>query len=559
MTERTDSQLSSSPQPSTLQPNSESPSQPATLPTLSPAAEWLFNELGQTIVYAKGQSWLSYCVGGKHNVKANAYELQKHSQRLLGVRALSAKAATPATYGELEMYLDLISKMALAHEQGQKQIEDGDYDPKGEVETFLRVNQFHWNSSHQQYFTIAKGNSYVWWSDEELIDELLMREKKKGRRDVYLSALRNIKHQRKITEFTEMWSRISYRPECADAAIEIIGDLFDFFEIELLEVNLVMMQHWLWQLKRTVCGRSKGSYPIMIIFSGLGSIGKSSTLSRGLGSVLNGMVDECSIDGLANVHDARALMSGCYVLELAEMDKGELDMYEIATLLKRRIDHEKISSRTFQHQTKSSVKVSCVLAGTINPRLSEVIYDETGMRRFWEFHCQTQKRLSKERIEELQKIFDRFTTMLQGINENDDHGYWLPGTPVGDKIVAIQSGIVRQDYYEFYLAEKDKYPVGKTDALFQGEVLQQCPFTSEYKAFMTWCTSGNIKTKRNIASVAQYIERHYFCKVTKSGGGFGTMYWVSRKMRLEKMQEVSAVTKTMHKGETGVLREQTGP
>ena len=87
-------------------------------------------------------------------------------------------------------------------------------------------------------------------------------------------------------------------------------------------------------------------------------------------------------------------------------------------------------------QDQAKVKIKFTPISVANEHLYNIIFDETSMRRFFDFTC-GRKDPPKD-FTELNAMLSRFPEALQGIDESDNDGYFEPGSEIGQKIRQIQ-------------------------------------------------------------------------------------------------------------------------
>jgi len=147
------------------------------------------------------------------------------------------------------------------------------------------------------------------------------------------------------------------------------------------ELSTVVMQHWVWQIKRKLYGLPVTDHMCPILQGATGS-GKSTEVTRLLAPV-DIVVSRQSLDQLIDERHYVELSRHyiVYIDEMAGAAKAEL------ARLKSLITDETISGHVFHSQRRAVVKQNATLLGSSNLRVSSVITDETSARRYWELRC----------------------------------------------------------------------------------------------------------------------------------------------------------------------------
>ena len=489
--------------------------------------------------FANDRPYLKYTSGGSHNIPASPESIEKEITRRKGTEHI------PDVSFELiyQRLLELSAAVSL-QESLRKEQEEIDFDPTVYLATFLE--QFSFQTLLRTFTQNDPNGGYNHITRSSIIAQALIPLKFKGvSKQTFDLILTELIVEKQREELSRIRKELKYDSTCTEEVVEIINYFFHFYGVEQTAENLTMTLHWFWQLKRCLYGYPKGTYPIMLVMSGPGKIGKSSFVQFGLKQCLNGMVGASSIGYLSNDNNARAKLSSCYVLELPEMDNGETPPNELNELLKRRIEEDTISTRDHHSMEVGSTMVTCVMLGTTNKTLPEVIYDDTGMRRYWELRCTSNIPID-QRIEESMELWSGLPIVLRGIDEKNEKGYWDTSTDVGKKIIHAQGELVKQDTVEVYLQELDLLPVNKNDIL-PGEAHLLRDFPTFFGSYVTWCGKGGYRLWRNIDSVKTLIIHRYGStiervknpgsKEMKTAQG-AKMYCVSRSKREEILKQL---------------------
>jgi hypothetical protein len=148
-------------------------------------------------------------------------------------------------------------------------------------------------------------------------------------------------------------------------------------------VDVVVVKHFIWQVKRRLYGLPVEDH-VMPILYGPQRAGKS----RAINALLRPVEDFVDAPGdLATIIDERQVfrMTQCYVLvfdEMAKAKKADVD------LLKNRITQDTVRWRILGSNRRASGPNNATFIGATNTSLLDLIYDPTGVRRFYEIKCQ---------------------------------------------------------------------------------------------------------------------------------------------------------------------------
>ena len=176
---------------------------------------------------------------------------------------------------------------------------------------------------------------------------------------------------------------------------------------------------------------------------------------------------------------------------------GALSPDEQSTL-KSMLTGEKMDNRVYgtQNQARRRITFSCISSS--NTHLYDVIFDETSMRRFFDFNCSSMIK-TEEDYADFNIWLNESDKFWMGINENLENGYWNPHNEIGKEILAIQTKYYPtrstitywNEYYEFKPTED------KTDGDVQ----------ARYSEYVSWCKLSGYKSKTLIGFINEIKKR----------------------------------------------------
>ena len=288
----------------------------------------------------------------------------------------------------------------------------------------------------------------------------------------------------------QIFHKIAYDPTMVDPCDRFLHGLYDYLKpTESYEIFKTLMMHWGWECKRRMLGRDV-VWHIWINFFGATGLGKTTLLKM----LCSPMADYTSVTNISMLFDSTreiAKLSEYYVLifdELAVNVEGEPGGFlteDNKATLKSMLTADYLDVRVYGTQRQSKQKITFVPISSANNHLYDIIFDETSMRRFFEFHCTAEKPKDYKGIN---KYLEHSDVFWRGINEDLERGYWDPnGTEIGEEISKIQ-----QSYY----------PTRTTTSMWINAchvMAGNMSGTSAYKAYCGWCreTGNKQKTMQN--------------------------------------------------------------
>lgn len=305
----------------------------------------------------------------------------------------------------------------------------------------------------------------------------------------------------------QIYSKIVYDPSCVDEGRECLSELYQVWKIkEKYEIFETLMKHWMWQVKRKFLNRPV-KWHLWINFSGGTGIGKSETIRIMCKDIFEDFYNETSISKLFDETREVQRLSTKYILNMDELavnatgleDDGRIKPDQKATL-KAILTGEKFDNRVYGTQQQATNRITFACISSSNNHLYDVVYDETSMRRFFEFNCGLIKGSQPIFNHMNERIFPKFVALWKSVNENLDDGYWDPYSEVGDEIDKIQKSYypTKTTVVQWMKENNIKVTTKKTDK----------KASDWYKKYTDWCKEcGFTKVKSKLSFLDELAHR----------------------------------------------------
>lgn len=238
---------------------------------------------------------------------------------------------------------------------------------------------------------------------------------------------------------------ITYDQTCTPYLDEFLEKLYNYWKIEeSFDIFKVMMKQWMWCVKRKLFNRDVRHH-IWINFYGTTGFGKSEFVKR----FTNFLGDFRAEGGLEIFADqGREYKKFCnnFVLffdELSQNNQTTLADAKLTTntlnAIKASITGNEMDVRILGGQEQGKVKIRYTPISAANYHLFDIIYDETSMRRFFEFNVGRTTMPTHKDFDFLNDLLSHSVKAFKGIDESNCDGYFDPETKIGSEIRNIQS------------------------------------------------------------------------------------------------------------------------
>lgn len=392
----------------------------------------------------------------------------------------------------------------------------------------LRTKQFKISTSFSEIETTCDGVVYMPSDIDEMYNHIIAERIEDSTLQQYnvgdiKAALFDWQRDSKMNAVANIFKKIQYDPEYETFSTNYCRTVYDYFGIkESYDIFETLFKHWAWQVKRKMVGKPV-VWHIWINFFGGTGIGKSYFINK-LSDILEEYSTRTTISKIFDDTKEVKRLTEKYILNFDELainrddssNEGALTADEQSTL-KSMLTGEKLDNRVYgtQNQARRRITFSCISSS--NTHLYDVIFDETSMRRFFDFTCSSDIKTEDDYAKFNQWLInsDKF---WMGINENLDNGYWNPHNEIGKEILAIQS----------------KYFPTKSTLTYWNEYYEFCPtedkidgdVQARYSEYVSWCKMSGYKSKTLIGFIneikkrfPELISKHgYPCFFTKERG-----------------------------------------
>lgn len=445
-------------------------------------------------------------------------------------------------YYEYNELMNLLKKKGLSREEVLKAIEcmkdtNNPEQPKVDLKTYIikvlgESKEFKIDPSFSQIWFRAEGQEFYQNSSlEELFDHFkAIKEDDPVLKPYSIGAIeswiKKIAASARNLAQNKLISKIKYDEKYEKDVDPFLKSIYDFFQIkQSFPVFRMMMCHWAWQVKRKMTNRDV-VWHIWINFNGPSKIGKS-WMVRHIAKPFEGFYLEAPIRIIFDDTKEVMKMTNNYIINFEELavnkerspfggGDGTLSKDEISTM-KSIVTGEKLDTRIYgkQAQMKRDITFSCI--STANEHLYDVFFDETTMRRYFEFDCQRTVPGTDEERAELNKHLDDSLKFWKGIDDNRDRGYWEESSKLGKEVFDAQSS-----YYP------TKGPIVEMAKYFDFVKSPTTPTCDSYNTFHDWCRSAGYKFIKSLPSFNAEVAKRFpecigsdglphICFVSKNG------------------------------------------
>jgi len=218
-----------------------------------------------------------------------------------------------------------------------------------------------------------------------------------------------------------------------------------------LEITVIMFKQWIWQVKAFLYNQEVPDPIFINIQSAIQGGGKTAFVNRMAEPIKDYMDPDAKLLHALDERERNRFTSN-YVVFFDELVIGNSsnDYGQAIAAFKQILTSKMVNPRTMYTTKQSKMKRVYSGIGTSNPPMIETIYDDTGMRRFFEIHFNIKQ---GSIYEELQKIDP--LALWQGIDENLPAGFIPADSREFLMLREVQAGYKRADLIDVTLEHGD--------------------------------------------------------------------------------------------------------
>jgi hypothetical protein len=267
----------------------------------------------------------------------------------------------------------------------------------------------------------------------------------------------------------------------------------------------IVLKHFIWQVKRKMFGLPV-TYHMMPVFFGPQEAGKSTVVRDFLCKPIK---DFFASTDFATITDNRSHdIWDNYVLFFDEMGRSAVSHLED---IKRKITEDTFNSRVLGKNADTLVVNRATFIGTTNKDISRLIFDDTGMRRFYQVDC-----LPKLDWAVTQNI--NYLNLWRSVDERSETPL-LADQAMLQRVKRVQSRKRQITMIEKWLRERDWRPFVQEKVMAQAFYEEFVKFEKENNNDRS--DMSNTKFGRDIKDIAMNIPG---LELEKKGTNKGTVY-----------------------------------
>lgn len=309
----------------------------------------------------------------------------------------------------------------------------------------------------------------------EKCDEAITLEGLEVKKDYITPIMQNILNEiknAKVTEYRALMkydASIGYSEEDRNARVKA---LLRIGKIEASAVNIEMMKHLIWSIKRKMFDKNIPFPVFFTFFSKIMGTGKSYFISDILGYPFRDKVNsEGELAQLFAENDRKALIYGNWLIDFQELTMPENlchadgSVKESAkNLFKQICTSQQLGGRQLYTDEGAKLRQSAVFCSSTNKHIYQVVHDEDGMRRYWEFDWGIKDKAEID-SDYSAKIQSKMAEIYAMFDENFDDGYYHPKSPYFKQMEDAQEryryvSFIRQFVNEMRITFIPKYEIG---------------------------------------------------------------------------------------------------
>jgi hypothetical protein len=248
--------------------------------------------------------------------------------------------------------------------------------------------------------------------------------------------------------------------------------------------TVTVLKHFVWQIKRKMFGYTVEDH-MMPIFYGPQGAGKSTLVKKYICGVVADFFANTNFQDITEGKNHDIWRN--YVLFFDEMGRSATSNIED---IKRRITEDTFNSRILSKNVDTQIVNRATFVGTTNKDVSRLIFDDTGMRRFYQIDCKPVMDWA---------VFDRvnFIGLWRSVNERQPSPLQLNR--------AVLADIKRTQAIKRQITTMEAWLRSRPYELFREERVRAQALFEEYVEYEK-STSGNQRCDMNVQKFGRDIK-----------------------------------------------------
>lgn len=340
--------------------------------------------------------------------------------------------------------------------------------------------------------------------------------------DAFLAHIYEAELDRRI----EVREKLKYRKIAGFDLEAEVGKIVDILGVKIdqegdREIYLAGFLHWLWQVKRYICGDPVVFHLMLSLFGGQG-LGKTYLVRKLLCGPLEDFYLESPLDAVADQREV-SKWTKFFVVNFEELSQARADgksglSDQAVSAFKALLTSERLTIREmYSHKQASHIRTFAAIA-TTNVQISKRLGDASGMRRFLEMKVEATVPFYEAGINELD-----FLKIWRSVDEGRPEGYLHPGeVKLWERLGEIQKTYIPEDTADHWIQDGDLAPVPEDE--FSEEAAKKqgwrlCSVREAYEAYTDFAKAAGYLAQ-NLSNFRERISGKPIAKKLLRGGMF---------------------------------------
>lgn len=292
-------------------------------------------------------------------------------------------------------------------------------------------------------------------------------------------------------------------------------------------------KHMMWQVKRRMYSKGVSNDLWVAFFGADQGKGKSYCIKNLIFKPMNEFICNTKLTAIDDMEREVKKFSDNFIINFEELamgrseysdDKqGKVNEKSLANL-KSLLTEDEIKVRKYHSQDQMSVRKSFVPVSTANKHLYDVIFDETGMRRYFEIELGTPEGGGTFDKVTVAKLAEQAENAWRGINENSDLPVWDWQSKTGRKISEIQASYKPATNVDEFI---DTCDIVKSDT-------NTMSVTQAFSLYKQFCIDCGYRQK-NMANFRKEMSERFEVVAKRNSSYFKIEKFVETKPEAEEM------------------------